>query len=1119
MENESTPGKAPRRNEDGGFVPSRNSLSRGISSKSVSGQVMPVVSTISLEESNGSNCSDSGSSLFRTQSAAALPKRRLRSQSSRNSIKSVAEKPVADSSSDSSSEMRLPYVLRADFKCRQKRKYRKKKYKPTGNPRGRPKGTRGILNIHTTQEQKRLFGDKGFQFPLIQRELRKKQLPWKMILTYEQAVARGFFNYIERLKFEKSLKEALSQLDTGEDVDNEELHMRGYRYVDDEGAISPIEELNAEDGGDSDDPDRWDARIVENSCFILSTKFPKKEKGKKVEVEWHGPAAPEEEKTVPGDRRSKGGETRAKPTQEPNARETPRVLSGEEVAPSQKKKEDQPGIPRVEPQEFLEEQGTVLPMKDPKSDIPIDEEEVLTEKLSEKETQIMPNERKPTDQPGVQATPLMEVEIAPRKKKRRNKEETRSICVGQDEPMEGENAIILRRAETKTVPNEEADALTRSSASQKGAVISRKKRLKSKLVDQSNVDVDGEQEVLTGETDSRRKKKDCGSGAVSPEQMEEGETLIAFSGEEASLLKSQPETIPLCRRKRSLGEPGELHRNGAAEQSVLSEEHGEVIPKKKRKKKKNWEVGGAYPEQMGDRETLMAPERMESKFMLAGEEGFSVINQNPEEIPLIRRKRPHSEHREFMHYEAISEVSGTAEQCVLNEEDVVQVAPKKKKKKKKNQEVGDEEIVIVPQRMESKFTLTGEEEFLVINQQPEETPLIRRKGLHSEHGEPKQYEAISEVNGGAEQSVLNEGDVAPKKKKKKKNREVGDVYPEQMGDGEIMTVPKRAESKMVPNGEERFVGLNQQPEETPLFGRKKSLCEPGEVQVNGAAEQSGPSVEEAPRKKRKKKKNQEVGDVYTEQMEEGETLRASQKIESQMVPNGKERFVLLNQQPEESPLFGRKKSLCEPEEVQVNGAAEQSGPSVEEAPRKKRKKKKNQDVRDVYTEQTEEGETLRASQKIESKMVPNGDERLVVLNQQPEETPLFGRKKSLCEPREVQENGAAEQSGPSEEQPRKKRKKKNREVGGVYTEQMGEAETPIVPKRRKSKTVPTEEEGSLFIDQQSEEAHLLPGELMQNKALTEANGAAEQRVPRQQEAVAKKKKKRRKTQVDQPANC
>lgn len=63
------------------------------------------------------------------------------------------------------------------------------------------------------------------------------------VFYIQQAVARGFFNYLEKLKYEYHLKESLKQMNVGEDLEKDDLDSRRYKYLDDDGSLSPIEEL------------------------------------------------------------------------------------------------------------------------------------------------------------------------------------------------------------------------------------------------------------------------------------------------------------------------------------------------------------------------------------------------------------------------------------------------------------------------------------------------------------------------------------------------------------------------------------------------------------------------------------------------------------------------------------------------------------------------------------------------------------------------------------------------------------------------------------------------------------------------------------------------------------
>ncbi|XP_036599838.1 TATA box-binding protein-associated factor RNA polymerase I subunit D [Trichosurus vulpecula] len=228
---------------------------------------------------NESDDSDSSSSLFKTQCDPNPPLQKPRRVSTSNMIRLPATIKLQNNSSDSSSEAE-PFNLYVVFEnWKKKKRKRKRKYKPTGRPRGRPKGS---LNKHPSvgilPKKRELFKDKGLQFPLVESENGKKPLHWKKILGYEQAVARGFFNYVKEQKCESHIREALKHMDV-EDLEKEDFSVRRYKYLDDDGSISPIEEPDVED--QLDHPDECDVKLVDNSCFIISTELPKKTNVKK----------------------------------------------------------------------------------------------------------------------------------------------------------------------------------------------------------------------------------------------------------------------------------------------------------------------------------------------------------------------------------------------------------------------------------------------------------------------------------------------------------------------------------------------------------------------------------------------------------------------------------------------------------------------------------------------------------------------------------------------------------------------------------------------------------------------------------------------------------------------
>ncbi|NXO57152.1 TAF1D polymerase, partial [Aramus guarauna] len=191
----------------------------------------------------------------------APSKQKKRSQPSRQQAESVAAVPDNESSdsslspqspvksSETSKNQKSKLNLKAifayhfrgkKFKAAAHRKYKggsgKKKYQSTQMPTGRPPLTA------SPQEQKRRLQDRGFQFPFVEKHYGKKDIPLKMVLGYEQAAAKGYFQYIEVLKYEEHLKKALNALQASEDLERECLAVRKHKYLDDEGPISPIQE-------------------------------------------------------------------------------------------------------------------------------------------------------------------------------------------------------------------------------------------------------------------------------------------------------------------------------------------------------------------------------------------------------------------------------------------------------------------------------------------------------------------------------------------------------------------------------------------------------------------------------------------------------------------------------------------------------------------------------------------------------------------------------------------------------------------------------------------------------------------------------------------------------------
>ncbi|XP_029771184.1 TATA box-binding protein-associated factor RNA polymerase I subunit D isoform X2 [Suricata suricatta] len=228
----------------------------------------PVMASDSVVEiENHSDNSSSGSSLFKTQCVPSPPKWRQRN-AIRKFVYSAESVEARDSSSSDSSLEPRPLTLKAIFERFKKKKRKKRKSKPRGKPRERPKGRpKGRKNTRRSQINRKQVRDKGSGFPFLESKNGRKPLPWRKILTFEQAMARGFFNYLEKLKYEYYLKESLKQMNVSEDLEKEDFDSRRYKYLDDDGSLSPIES-EAEDEVAVERDDECDIKLVDHNCFI-----------------------------------------------------------------------------------------------------------------------------------------------------------------------------------------------------------------------------------------------------------------------------------------------------------------------------------------------------------------------------------------------------------------------------------------------------------------------------------------------------------------------------------------------------------------------------------------------------------------------------------------------------------------------------------------------------------------------------------------------------------------------------------------------------------------------------------------------------------------------------------
>ncbi|KAM9238099.1 LOW QUALITY PROTEIN: TATA box-binding protein-associated factor RNA polymerase I subunit D-like [Dugong dugon] len=227
-----------------------------------------LATTVEIEDQSD-NSESSGSSLFKTQRVPSSPKRRQENPL-RTFVHSPESVQARASSSDSYVEPR-PLTLKAVFeRFKERERKEKRKHKQTGR-------LKGGKNTKSLQIDKKQFQVKGPGFPFLESENGRNPLPWKKVLTFEQAVARGFSSYIEN-KYEYHLKESLK--DVGKDLEKEEPDSQRYKYLDDDRSISPVEESTAEDEDTTllEHSDEYDIKLVEDNYFIISCELPKKRK-------------------------------------------------------------------------------------------------------------------------------------------------------------------------------------------------------------------------------------------------------------------------------------------------------------------------------------------------------------------------------------------------------------------------------------------------------------------------------------------------------------------------------------------------------------------------------------------------------------------------------------------------------------------------------------------------------------------------------------------------------------------------------------------------------------------------------------------------------------------------
>lgn len=228
---------------------------------------------------------DSGSSLFRSQ-CTFTPTRTARRRSQATPHLRATSIGLCKDSSDSSSEPVPRFNLNQIFERRRRRRKRRQGKCET------KKICRKLLK--PTQQP-----SEAIPLPRRQRRWRdetdKKDLPLKMIFTHEQASLWGFLHQMKKLKYERHLQASLQNLNVINESEDGHEDGQGYSYLDDDGPISPITDLNEDQGCDDEDlPEKYDAKIVDNSCFILNWSPPVKKKQSKKKKKKQKPLCQDE---------------------------------------------------------------------------------------------------------------------------------------------------------------------------------------------------------------------------------------------------------------------------------------------------------------------------------------------------------------------------------------------------------------------------------------------------------------------------------------------------------------------------------------------------------------------------------------------------------------------------------------------------------------------------------------------------------------------------------------------------------------------------------------------------------------------------------------------------------
>ncbi|XP_078278286.1 uncharacterized protein LOC144606247 [Rhinoraja longicauda] len=229
-----------------------------------------------------SNSSDTVNSLFKTQSPSVPVgnKRRKSARTPSTRLDVTCQNGLdADISSDSDVDRGYPSILRNGKERRQQRCKASTSSHVPKEARQRRGGPRSSMTA--AQKRKRLR-ERGLEFPFVEQEYGTKDLPFKMIYTYEQTALCGLFDYMKELKCQKHLIKSLKNIDV-DCADREGCPTRQYKYLDEKGPLSPISEISDESCiEDFEIEEAFDVKIVANSCFIVEKPEKKKKCSRKM---------------------------------------------------------------------------------------------------------------------------------------------------------------------------------------------------------------------------------------------------------------------------------------------------------------------------------------------------------------------------------------------------------------------------------------------------------------------------------------------------------------------------------------------------------------------------------------------------------------------------------------------------------------------------------------------------------------------------------------------------------------------------------------------------------------------------------------------------------------------